>query len=192
MTRRMTLWIAILALAAPVLQAKTADAAPSYERGNIVSINWDQLTIDFKDPLGRIATRKFSRNASVKFTDGASYFPRPSTKDLRPPMYVHYALENDVIQAFDVRELGFTPGNEESTSARKEPGIPRTVIGRLTAFDTNVKQVEIEIGGSRETFQLTGAASMRGLVAGQRVQLRTEWSGQQELVHELKILGRSR
>jgi hypothetical protein len=190
MTRRMTLWIAVLALAAPTFLAKTAQAAPEHDRGKIISINWDQLTMDFQDPQGRIATRKFSRNASVKFTDGASFFPQPSTKDLRPPMYVHYVFENDVIDSFDVRELGFTPGSEESASPRKQAGVARTVVGRLTAYDTNVKQVELEINGVRETFQLTSAASMSGLAAGQRVQLKTEWSGPQELVHELKILGK--
>jgi hypothetical protein len=190
MTRRMTLWIALLALAAPAFLAKTALAAPEHDRGKIVSINWDRLTMDFQDPQGRIATRKFNRNASVKFTDGAAFFPQPSTKDLRPPMYVHYVFDNDVIDSFDVRELGFTPGNAASASGRKEAGVPRTVTGRLTAFDANVKQVELEINGSRETFQLTDAASMSGLAAGQQVQLRTEWSGQQELVFELKILRR--
>jgi hypothetical protein len=190
MTRRMTLWIAVLALAVPVFQVKAAQAAPEHDRGKIVSINWDQLTMDFQDPQGRIATRKFSRDASVKFTDGAAFFPRPSTKDLRPPMYVHYVFENDVIQSFDVRELGFTPGKVEGAGGRKQPGIPRTVVGRLTAYDTNVKQVELEISGVRETFQLTNAASMTGLAAGQTVQLKTEWSGPQELVHELKILSR--
>ncbi len=190
MTRRMTLWIVVLALAFPVLEARKAQAAPSHERGKIVSVNWDQLTMDFQDPKGRIATRKFNRNAAVKFTDGTAFFPRPSTKDLRPPMYVHYVLENDVIQSFDVVELGFTPGNEQSVSPPKQAGVPRTVVGLLTAFDTNVKQVQLEIKGSRETFQLTSAAAMKGLAAGQRVQLRTEWSGQKELVYELKILGR--
>jgi hypothetical protein len=64
------------------------------------------------------------------------------------------------------------------------------VVGQLIAFDPNVKQVLLEINGARETFQLTSAALMKGLAAGQRVQLRTEWSGQQELGYELKILGR--
>jgi hypothetical protein len=187
----MTLWIVALALVAPVLEARKAQAArPEHDRGKIVSINWDLLTMDFQDPKGRIATRKFNRNAAVKFTDGAAFFPRPSTKDLRPPMYVHYVFENDVIQSFDVRELGFTPGNEQSASPRKQPGVPRTVVGQLIAFDPNVKQVLLEINGARETFQLTSAALMKGLAAGQRVQLRTEWSGQQELGYELKILGR--
>jgi hypothetical protein len=190
MTRRTILTTAALAVAAAVLSGSVASAAPEKSRGNIVSINWDQLTMDLKDPQGRIGTWKFSRNASVKFTDGARFFPRPATKDLRPPMYVHFVFDNEVIQSFDVVELGFTPGNEESASGRKEPGTPRTVTGRLTAYDDNVKQIELEINGVRETFQLVSSVSMTGLAAGQRVQLQTEWSGQQELVHSLKILGK--
>jgi hypothetical protein len=190
MTRRMTSLMAVAALAAPFYLSTPARAELEHERGKIVSIDWDQLTMEFKDQKDRLATRKFSRNATVKFTDGARFYPRPSTKDLRPPMYVYYIVDNGVIQSFEVRELGFTPGNEQSTSGRKEPGVPRTVTGRLTAFDANVRQVELEIDGVRETFQLTDAPSMRGLAAGQRVQLRTEWSGQQELTYELRILGR--
>jgi len=190
MTRRMMPWMAVLALGVPLLLAGTAQAEVEHDRGNIVSINWDRLTIDLKDPQDRIVTRKFNRNAAVKFTDGARFFPNPSTKDLRSPMYVWYMFEDDVIQTFEVRELGFVPGNEESASGRKQEGIPRTVVGRLTAFDTNVKQVELEINGARETFQLVDAAAMRGLAAGQRIQLKTDWTAQQELVYELKILGR--
>jgi hypothetical protein len=176
--------------AAALLAGRPASAAPEKSRGNIVSINWDQLTMDLKDPEGRTGTWKFSRNATVRFTDGKAFFPRPSTKDLRPPMYVYFTFDNEVIQDFEVRELGFVPGNEESASGRKEPGTPRSVTGKLTAFDENVKQIELEIGGVRETFQLVDGVSMRGLAAGQRVQLQTDWSGQQELVHSLKILGR--
>jgi hypothetical protein len=190
MTRRKTLQIAALAVAAALLLGGVASAAPEHSRGNIVSVNWDRLTIDLKDPQGRIGTWKFSRNASVKFTDGAGFFRNPSTKDLRPPMYVWFVFENEVINSFDVRELGFTPGNEESASGRKEAGVPRTVTGRLTAYDENVMQVELEIGGVKETFQLVRGVSMRGLAAGQNVQLKTEWSGDHELVNDLRILGR--
>ena len=190
MTRRMILLVPVLAFAAPLLQAPPVFAQLENDRGNIVSINWNQLTMDFKDPKGRIATRKFARDATVKFTDGARFFPNPSTKDLRPPMYVHYVFEHDVIQSFDVVELGFTPGSGGGTGGTKQQGIPRTVVGRLTAFDARVRQVELEVNGVRETFQLTGKASMNGLAAGQRVQLKTEWSGQKELVYELRVVGR--
>jgi hypothetical protein len=189
MQRRTTLTTAALAMGA-VLLAGPASAAPEHSRGIIVSINQDGLTVELKDPQGRIKTWKFNRGATVKFTDGPRFFPRPTTKDLRPPMYVHFIFDGEVISDFDVVELGFVPGNEESASGKKEPGTPRTVTGKLTAFEAGVKQIELEINGTRETFQLVDAVSMRGLVAGQKVQLQTEWSGQQELVYSLKIVGK--
>jgi len=191
MTRRNTLQIAALAAAAALLLGGVASAAPVPERGmgNIVSVDWDRLTMDLKNPQGRVHTFKFSRSASVKFTDGAGFFRNPSTRDLRSPMYVWYVVEDGAIQSFDVRELGYTPGNEQSASGRKEKGTPRTVTGRLTAYDENVMQIELEIRGVKETFQLVRGVSMRGLAAGQNVQLKTEWSGDHELVNDLRILG---
>jgi len=191
MTRRNTLQIAALAAAAALLLGGVASAAPVPERGmgNIVSVDWDRLTMDLKNPQCRVHTFKFSRSASVKFTDGAGFFRNPSTRDLRSPMYVWYVVEDGAIQSFDVRELGYTPGNEQSASGRKEKGTPRTVTGRLTAYDENVMQIELEIRGVKETFQLVRGVSMRGLAAGQNVQLKTEWSGDHELVNDLRILG---
>lgn len=189
MSRRQVVQIAALSLVAALVVAGLAVAAPEHGRGNIVSVNWDRLTMQIKHPEGSIGTWKFNRNAAVKFADGAPFFPNPSTKDLRQPMYVAFVFENEVIQSFEVRELGFVPGNEESASARKEEGTARTVTGKLTAYDENVMQIEMEINGVRETFQLVRGVSMRGLAAGQRVQVRTDWSGQQEFVHELKVLG---
>jgi Cu/Ag efflux protein CusF len=190
MTRRMMSMLVALAFVAPLAVVERAEAAPEFDRGKIVSIDWDQMTMQFKDPKDRIATRRFSRNASVKFTDGAGFFRNPSVRDLRPPMYVHYQFEDEVIFAFDVRELGYTPGNEERASGRKQEGVPRTVVGRVTSFDTGVKHIEMEIDGVRETFQCTNVGDMRGLARGQRVQLKTEWSGQRELVVDVRILSR--
>jgi hypothetical protein len=190
MSRRQVVQMVAAALVAVLVLGGVASAAPEHGRGNIVSVNMDRLTMQIKHPSGSIGTWKFNRNAAVKFIDGAAFFPNPSTKDLREPMYVAFVFENEVIDSFEVRELGFTPGREESTSTRKEQGTPRTVTGKLTAYDTNVMQIEMESNGVRETFQLVSSVPMRGLAAGQQVRVRTEWSGQQELVHELTILGR--
>lgn len=190
MTRRMMSMLLASAFVAPVLVVERAEAATEYDRGKIVSIDWNQMTMQFQDPKDRIATRRFSRNATVKFTDGAGFYRNPSVKDLRPPMYVHYQFEDDVILAFDVKELGFTPGNEERASGRKQEGVPRTVVGRVTSFDTGVKHIELDIDGRRETFQCTSVGDMRGLARGQQIQLKTEWSGAQELVVEVRIMSR--
>jgi Cu/Ag efflux protein CusF len=179
---------AIVALAAATAWPLAAVAQRvEHGRGNIVSIDKDRQTIQLKDPQGRTGTWRYNRNATVKFTDGPGFFPNPSTADLRPPMYVHFTFTNEVIESFDVVELGYQPGNEESASGRKEPGTPRTVIGRVTAYDANAKQVEVEHDGLRETFQLNDRSNQR-LQAGQRVQLRTEWSGPRETVIETRLL----
>jgi Cu/Ag efflux protein CusF len=177
------------AILAASLWPALATAQVEHGRGNIVAVDHDRGTIDLRDPQGRVGTWQFNRGASVRFTDGRGMFPNPSTRDLRPPMYVHFTFRNEVIDSFEVRELGFAPGNEESANQQKQKGVSRTLTGRLTAYDPSVRQVEVDLGSRRETFQLTNDALMRGLDAGQRVQLRTEWSGQRELVTDLRILG---
>lgn len=160
-------------------------------RGNIVSIDQNRGTLELKDPQGRIGTWQFNRNATVKFTDGRSFFPNPSVADLRPPMYVHFTFSNELIDSFDVVELGFQPGggnDEASSSSVKQQGTPRTITGRVTAYDASVRQVEIEHNGRRETFQLTDSSNQR-FSPGDRVQLRTDWTGQRELVVDARVLG---
>lgn len=194
MTRRMMWALVAAAFVAPLAVVKQAEARVEYDRGKIVSVDMNQMVMRFEDPKGRIATRRFSRNAEVTFTDGAGFYRNPSVKDLRPPMYVHYQFEDEVIIAFDVKELGFRPGSDEGASSRKRSGIPRTVTGKVTSFNTGVKHIELEINGARETFQCTSANDMRELEQGQSVELKTEWSGQQEFVVSVRVLsgGRNR
>jgi Cu/Ag efflux protein CusF len=188
MKRRLILLAAILAVATAWPAIALAQNV-EHGRGNIVSIDANRGTIDLRDPQGRTATWRFNRGAAVKFTDGRNFFPNPSVQDLRPPMYVHYTFRNEVIDSFDVVELGFEPGNEQSASERKEQGKARTVVGRVTAYDASVRQVEIEHRGERETFQLTDRSDTT-LSVGDQVTLRTDWSGQRELVVELRRTGR--
>jgi hypothetical protein len=152
-------------------------------RGNIVSVDFEQSKVELRDPQGRTGTRTFARDATVRFTDGASFFANPSVHDLRAPMYVHYMFRNDVIEEFEVVELGFDP----AVTVRKGQGKPRTVVGRVTAYDAGRRQLEVEHPDGRETFQLT-ERSKTSVAAGDRVELRTEWSGARELVVELRVL----
>ncbi len=178
-------------LAAAVAWPAAVSAQPVEPgRGNIVSIDKNAQTVELKDPKGRVRTWKYDRNATVKFTDGSSFFPNPSTNDLRPPMYVHFNAQNEVIESFDVVELGFQPGNEASASGVKTPGTPRTVTGNVTAYDPNVKQVELDVNGRRETFQLTDSTNQQ-FNPGDRVQLKTGWSSATELVTQAQVLSRS-
>jgi Cu/Ag efflux protein CusF len=176
-------------LAASLWPAFAGAQNVEHGRGIIVTIDHDQGTVELRDPQGRAKTWSFKTTANVRFTDGKGFFPNPSTRDLRPPMYVHYTFRNELIDGFDVVELGFQPGNEESANQAKKPGVSRTLTGRLNAYDTSVRQVELDLGNRRETFQLTSDAQMRGLQNGQRVQVTTEWSGQRELVTSLRVLG---
>ncbi len=156
-------------------------------RGNIVSIDQERGTVELRDPKDRVQTWRFERDAKVKFTDGAAFYPNPSVRDLRPPMYVHYMSVNQVINNFEVVELGFRPGSQDTGGKYKQQGIPRTVTGRVSAYDPRVRQVAVEHHGLTEAFQLTDRSD-RKLEPGMEVELRTAWSGQQELVSELRVL----
>jgi hypothetical protein len=162
--------------------------AIEHGRGNILSIDLNRSTVDLRDPKNRVVTWRFRSDATVKFTDGAPFFPTPSVRDLRPPMYVHFTSLSQVIGSFDVVELGFQPGNPDSGStSHKQQGVSRTVIGRVASYDPSVRQVAIEHNGQTEAFQLTDRTDQR-LAPGARVELRTDWSGQRELVSELRVV----
>ena len=160
---------------------------PEGSRGNIISIDQNNHTIQLKDPKGRVASWSFDPDATVKFTDQTSFWPNPSVKDLQPPMYVHFTFTGNTIHSFDVVEVGFRPGSQPP-AATKTPGVSRTVTGTVTAYDANVKQVELDVNGRRETFQLTPRSDRR-MNAGDRVELRTSWSGPEELVTDVRTLG---
>jgi len=156
-------------------------------RGNIVSVDQDRATIELRDTKNHVASWRFQRDAKVKFTDGAAFFPNPSVRDLRQPMYVHYTFVNQLIDSFDVVELGFRPGTTDTGGKYKQQGIPRTVTGLVSAYDARVRQVAVDHHGLTEAFQLTDRSDQR-LDPGVQIELRTSWSGQQELVSELRIL----
>jgi hypothetical protein len=184
-----TLTVAALLAGAALWPADLAFAqAVEHGRGNILSIDFNRSTVDLRDPKNRVATWRFRSDAKVKFTDGAAFFRNPSVRDLRPPMYVHFTSLNQLIDSFDVVELGFQPGDPMSGSMSKQQGVSRTVVGRVAAYDPSVRQVAIEHNGQTEAFQLTSSTDQR-LTPGTRVQLRTDWSGQRELVSELRVLG---
>ena len=230
MNGKTLLTVATLLLMAPGAGSSFAQAL-EHERANVLSIDFNTLKVELRDAKGRTFTRSFARDATVKFTDGASFFANPSVHDLRAPMYVHYMFQNDVIEQFDVVELGFDPS---ASATQKGQGQPRTVVGRVLAYDAKQRQLELELegtsgtsegtrggtragasggarggtsagarggtregasgtrgetrGGTRETFQLTDRSKTRVNV-GDRVELRTEWSGARELVVELRVLG---
>jgi Cu/Ag efflux protein CusF len=173
--------------AVSLLAAASLPAAQEFSRGKIVSVDWGSYTMQLQDPKGRVATWKVARDATVKFSDGAAVYSHPKLQDLRPPMYIHFMFQDEVIQTIDVRELGFTPGRE--TAPAKQAGIPRTITAKVTAYDVGKGHIEVEHDGMRETFAVANKALLNGVAGGQTVTLVTDWAGQTELVAQLKIVG---
>lgn len=156
-------------------------------RGDITAIDLNRGEIELRDPQGKVRTWRFDRDATVKVSDDSRPFTRnPTTADLKAPMYVHFTYVDDVIRTFDVIEIRVATAQTGSPSGRQ--GTPRTVTGRVTAYDPNVRQVEVDHDGRRETFQLT-TKSDRRLSPGDRVQIKTEWSGAREQVAEVRVVG---
>ena len=188
MNRRAMIVVALLAVGAFGPLDDAFAQAIEHGRGNIVSIDMNRSTVNLRDPQNRVTTWRFQSDAKVKFTDGAPFYPNPSLRDLRPPMYVHYTFTNEVIVSFDVAELGFNPGDPTSSSTSyKREGYSRTVVGSVSAYDSRARQVAIEHDGKTEAFQLTERTDQQ-LEPGTRVELRTDWAGQREVVTELRVV----
>jgi len=193
MNRRNLMVVALVAATSWPVVARAQRV--EYGRGDINTIDLNRGVIELRDPQKRVRTWRFDRNATVKVSDDSRPFTRnPTTADLRPPMYVHFTFVNDVIQTFDIIEIRVAAGNSNSgqgASNSRQAASPRTVVGRVTAYDPRVRQVELDHDGKRETFQLT-TSSDRRLSPGDRVQVRTEWSGSREQVAEVRVLGHDR
>lgn len=193
MKRRNLMLVALVAATSWPVVARAQRV--EYGRGDINAIDLNRGEIELKDPQKRVRTWRFDRNATVKVSDDSRPFTRnPTTADLRPPMYVHYTYVNDVIQTFDIIEIRVPAGNSNSgqgASNSRQAASPRTVVGRVTAYDPKVRQVEVDHDGKRETFQLTSSSDRR-MSPGDRVQIRTEWSSSREQVAEVRVLGHDR
>lgn len=163
-------------VAAAFLFGSMAHAAISKERGNIVSTNWNAMTMDIKSPKGRTKTWNVARDCEVKFTDKKNEFPNPSLKDLKAPMYIHFMFEagTDVIQSIDVQEVGFEP-------SAGGPGAQQTAV--VTNLDTNKGHLEVMLDpGGRKTFLVDPKSELGGVKQGDTVTLLIERRGSQEVV----------
>ncbi len=183
-----TLMAATALLAALSWPASALAQNVEHGRGEITAIDLNRAEVELRDPQGHVRTWRFDRNATIKVSDDSRPFTRnPTTADLKAPMYVHFTHVNEVIQTFDIIEIRVAAADTGSASS-SQAGKPRTLTGRVTAYDPNVRQVEVEHDGKRETFQLT-TRSDRRLNPGDRVQIKTEWSGARELVAEVRVTG---
>ena len=159
--------------AVPALVLAAAIATPARageivkERANIVSTNWPAMEIDLKDPKGRQATWKVSRDAVVVFTDKKEQFPNPKLTDLRAPMYVHFTFDGDtkVVNRFEVMEVGFEP-------AQGGPGVRQD--GVIDNLDVNVGHIVVKLATGTNTFEVVPKDLLRGFKIGDRVSVLIE------------------
>jgi hypothetical protein len=168
MRRRTLLSLSALALAGGLPGATQAQDL-GHERANIVSIDLGASKVELRDPKGRTFTRSFAKDATVKFTDGARFFPNPSVRDLRAPMYVHYMFRGDVIEQFDVVELGFDPSTAQKRP--EPPGGASEAEGRVVR--ASPRAVVIETEGRRESYGVAEPNLLKKLPAG--VTVRFSW-----------------
>jgi hypothetical protein len=163
-----TRWLAAAPLlAAALLLAVTADAAPTREMGNIVSTDWQKMEIDIKHPRAGTKTWKVARDCSVKFIDKKDQFPDPKLSDLRAPMYIWFFVKEGTteIQSIEVREVGFDP-------SKGGPGLQQKAV--ITNLDANVGHVEVDMGAGPKTFKVEPKQQLNAFRRGQQVVLLIE------------------
>lgn len=177
---RLMALVASAAIATPALAQNLTK-----ERANILAVDWNAMQVRMKDPQGRETTWVVSKDATVEFTDKREQFPNPKLKDLVPPMYVHFTYNADTKQivAFNVAEVGFDPAGRPTTKPADAPaGLQPAVV---TAVDTKVGQVEVQLGGERRTFWAE-PKTLLPYKAGDRVMIRVEQQGDRSVVTQIR------
>jgi Cu/Ag efflux protein CusF len=176
-----------------IAAAPLAWAVLGYGRGAILATDWRTMEVRIKDEKDREATWKVARDAKVKFTDKAWENRTPRLEDLQPGMYVHFNFEGNVIQQFDVKDVGQTSRSGSSGTAAPAPGTGTTVSGKVTAVDMKVAQVEImENQVGRKTYQASDARVLQGIHAGDQVVLVTEMRNGQPVVTQARVANPTR
>ncbi|HEY6548012.1 MAG TPA: hypothetical protein VI589_08895 [Vicinamibacteria bacterium] len=171
----------VLVSAALAFAARPASAQVlQHDRGTILNIDTQSRQIEIKDAKDRERIWPYAADATVKFSDKAWQNRGSALKDLRVGMYVHFAYSsgssaaNEVIQEFDVKDIGKSGGGSGATNPEPPPPAGMTA-GRVTAVDMNVAQVEVLLDrGGRKTYQATNARVLTGLKAGDRIGMRLE------------------
>ena len=174
--------LAVLAAAAMAVPAQAQNLTK--ERANILAVDWNVMQVRMKDPQGRERTWKVSRDASVEFDDKREQFPNPKLGDLTPPMYVHFTYNADTkeIVAFKVAEVGFEP----RTKAPASSGPATSQVAVVTAVDENVGHVEVQLPSGRKTYEVNPKTQLRGLRAGERVNLTISTQDGREVVTAIR------
>jgi Cu/Ag efflux protein CusF len=173
-----------------------AQAARDFSRGNIEAVDWNVMQIAIRTTNGRTITYKVANNASVKFTDCPECFPRPSYRDLAPPMYVHFEFEDldvDEIVSFDVKEIGSAPRRQGSGGGSTTPpatGGSQTLKVKVLTLDDRRGTFQADVAGRRQTFRADRNV-MRDLREGDLVVITVERQGNEDVVTQVSGAGRS-
>jgi hypothetical protein len=153
--------LASLSLAVPALAQDWKN-----ESGKIVSTDWNKMEMELLGRKDRVATWKVARDCEVKFSDKKEFYPNPTYKDLRAPMYVFFLYEAGtiLIKSVEVREVGFDP-------AKGGPGVEQKAT--ITNLDATIGHVEVDLGTSR-TFEVDPKSQLTAFKVGDRVTLLIE------------------
>jgi hypothetical protein len=184
---------ATLAAAVLAFCALPASAQPlQHDRGTILNIDQRTRQVEIKDAKDRERIWPFAADATVKFSDKAWQNRASALRDLRVGMYVHFRYKSgdpEVIQEFDVKDIGQGGGSSSGESAAPAPPAG-TTAGRVTAVDLNVAQVEVMLnGGGRKTYQAANARVLAGVKAGDQIAMKLEpnANGQEIVVQVLPV-----
>lgn len=152
------------AFVAAVFAASPAFAAKEFGTGNITAVDWNAMQIEIKTPKGGRLTYKVAPNVEVKFTDRTADFPSPTYKDLTPPMYIHFAFEDQTMSSVDVREVGSAPGRSSAPSTRSNQtassSSSRVLKIRISKIDND--SIDADVAGRKQTFRLDNRSLIRG------------------------------
>lgn len=173
-------------VAVAVMFGATAHAKINKERGNIVSTNWNQMTMDIKDPKGRVGSWHVARNCRIRFSDQKDKFPNPKVGDLKAPMYIHFQFEEgtDVIQDIEVKEVGYNADKGGAGAQQK------AVVQNKD--DNKGHVVLILEPGGKKTFAVDPKAQLVGIQKGDNVTVLIEKRNGREVVTKITKEGGGR
>jgi Cu/Ag efflux protein CusF len=184
---------ALLAVAAVAGAMPRPARAAEYARGNINAVDLGVMEININGN-----TYKIARDASIKFTDCPECFPRPTLRDLAPPMYVHFVYDNHIISEFDVKEIGSAPrrvrpGQETRPSfdgGGSSSGSESLKV-KILRIDERRGTFEADVAGRRRTFRASRSGDLRDYREGDLVVITVERRGGEEVVTDFRATGRS-
>lgn len=186
--------MALAAMAAP----RPALAARDFSRGNIQAVDWNVMQVAIRTAQGGVLTYKVAPDAEVKFTDCPECFPRPTLRDLAPPMYVHFVFEDedvDVIHEFDVKEIGSAPRRVRPGQPETKPNPPsgsaQTLKVKILTLDDRRGTFQADVAGRRQTFRAENRGDLRNLREGDLAVITVERRGSEDVVTQVRAAGQS-